>query len=98
MAKLARSVGRLDFDRLYYELSPYELSVHLALFEIEPWGDDRADLRAALNTIKQVAAFTGESDDNVLQEVFEGTARYLAVSKPPEKILSPSEIADLASS
>lgn len=94
---MARSVGRLDFDNVYYELSPYEWSVHQALFVVEPWGEDRADLRAAVNTVRHLLENSSEASDEVIQDEIQNLAGYLKINKPPERILSPAEIAALNS-
>lgn len=41
-----------DWIRVYESHTPYEWKVQVALSIVDPWGDDRADRRAALNTIK----------------------------------------------
>lgn len=53
-ARLARAEGDvhpLAWVRLYDSHTPYEWKVQRALAIVDPWGDDRADRRAALNTL-----------------------------------------------
>ena len=71
MAKVARSVGRLDFWNVYAEMTPYEIAITQGLWNLEPWGDDRADLRDAVNTAVQ----SGVNDD----EAFNSLNNYLPV-------------------
>jgi len=90
---LARSVGRLDFDNVYYEMSPFEWSVHQALAVIEPWGEDRADLRAAVNTVRHLIANSNEPSEDAIEEELRSLSGYLRINRPPERILSPAEAA-----
>jgi hypothetical protein len=79
LAKLARSVGRLDFWNLLNELSPQELRAQQALMAVEPWGDDRADLRAAVHT---VTSHKFQQPDDALDAL----TRYLKVQQHEEEI------------
>jgi len=90
---LARSVGRLDFDNVYYEMNPFEWSVHQALSIAEPWGEDRADLRAAINTVRQLLANSNDPSEDVIEEELRSLSGYLGINRPPERILSPAEAA-----
>lgn len=71
---MARSVGRLDFWNVFGEMTPYEIAVTHALWMLEPWGDDRADLRAAVNTL--AASATKDTDT---KEAMESLTGYLKV-------------------
>lgn len=85
-AKVARSVGRLDFDVFYTEMTPYEIAVQQALWSIEPWGDDRDDLRHAVNTMVQ-----GGSDK---EDALNSLQNYLPVKQKDSEIeVSPDEAA-----
>lgn len=75
LARLARSVGRVDFWNLGEELTPYQLAVWRAIEQVEPWGDERADLRAARNTTCLVSAMALES---MSEQDLARTQRYLA--------------------
>lgn len=85
-AKLARSVGRLDWWNVRDEHSPYEWALQKALFAVEPWGEDRADLRAAVNT-QQIVAAHGVALD---EDDFAKLRFYLKVNSP-KQVLSPAQ-------
>lgn len=68
MAKAARSVGRLDWWNLFAGMTPYEIAHTQALWGLEPWGDDRADLRAAINTVA-AAGVPGEKIGEAVAEL-----------------------------
>lgn len=51
LLRLSLSIGRLDFWNLPDEFSPYELSVLQSAYQIDPWGNERDDLRHAWNTV-----------------------------------------------
>lgn len=80
MAKVARSVGRLDWWNLFAEMTPYEIAHTQALWGLEPWGDDRADLRAAVNT----ASASGVSEGKFVEAVQE-LSSYLPVMQDDSK-------------
>ncbi len=40
---------------IYEDHTPYEWLIQAALSEVDPWGDDRADLRAEVNTLAALA-------------------------------------------
>ncbi len=62
--KLAREAGRLpEWENLLDELQPQQLAVLEALHRIEPWGEERADLRSALNTAIIVNSINGAEID-----------------------------------
>ncbi len=50
----------MDWVAVYESHSPYEWIVQVALSIVDPWGDDRDDLRAETNTLAIVAQ-TNES-------------------------------------
>lgn len=55
-ADLARSVGRLDWWNIKAEHTPYEWACQIAMYQVNPFGDRRADMRAAVNTTNQIIA------------------------------------------
>ena len=53
-ARLARAAGRvhpMDWVELYESHTTTEWLVQMGIGIVDPWGDDRADLRAAHNTL-----------------------------------------------
>ncbi len=62
--------------------------------EIEPFGDDREDIRAAVNTIAIRMSFaTGEVSQEDMQQEFENLTCYLDINKQLEKFVTPAEAA-----
>lgn len=55
-ADLARSVGRLDWWNIKAEHTPYEWACQIAMYQINPFGDRRADMRSAISTTNQIIA------------------------------------------
>lgn len=51
---------------------------------VDPWGDDRADLRAAVNTMPGLD--TGDADRN---EVMQSLVAYLKINERPEQVVTP---------
>jgi hypothetical protein len=52
--RLALAVGRTDWQNLAKEHTPYELAVWRAYERIEPFGERRADMRMALQTLSLI--------------------------------------------
>lgn len=96
MIRLARSVGRLDFWNLNKELTPYEIALHRAAEVIEPYGDARNDLRAAMQTLHLVQihcpnALTSDQRQRIIKSL---TAYWK--EKDDDGTASPEEAARLA--
>lgn len=87
--RIALSEGRLTRWRdLYDELTPRDLAELSAFYAIEPWGDDRADMRTGFQNSILVGALTGA-------KIEPGTlTRYL--SEEDDKIVSPEQAAAMA--
>ena len=49
-------MGYANPDAMLAEMRPSHLAEFIALGDIEPWGDERADLRAGLQTLQMVTA------------------------------------------
>lgn len=54
--RLGLAVGRPDWENLAKELTPYQIQVWRAYEQIEPFGERRADMRMAMNTIVAIQA------------------------------------------
>lgn len=81
-AKLARSVGRLDWWNVYDEHTPYEWALQVAMFAAEPWGEDREDLRMALAAALNQSAHAAEPvQAEKLSEMFDQYRKYLPVHR-----------------
>jgi len=61
--RLALALGRADPDALLAELPQRTLLEWIAYYELEPWGEDRADVRAAIvaSTVYNVARGRGRA-------------------------------------
>jgi hypothetical protein len=74
--KLARVKGLvhpLDAIKVYEDHTPYEWRLQECLAAVDPWGDDRADLRAAVHTINTMPLSEGDNVD----EIFERLRNYV---------------------
>ena len=49
---------------------------------VDPWGDDRADLRAAVNTSMVVSSNDAEPTEDKAKEQIEGLRKYLLLHNP----------------
>lgn len=77
-AELARSVGRLDWWNIKGEHTPFQWSLQHALFACQPWGETRADLRAAVMTANlMLVQSAGEKDDGDFREMVKNLVGYL---------------------
>ena len=65
----------MDWVEVYESHTPYEWRVQQILAVIDPWGDDRADLRAAHTTLWSTP---GEFDRD---EAFDQLRNYLAINE-----------------
>ncbi len=77
-ADLARSVGRLDWWHIKAEHTPYEWACQIAMYQVNPFGDRRAYMRAEVNTTNQIisgAAAKLSGDD--VQALFTSIRDYL---------------------
>lgn len=58
---------------MYESHTPYEWMVQVCLAAVDPRGDDRADLRAAFNTVKAMKI----EDEAVARDVFNSLRDYV---------------------
>lgn len=77
-AELARSVGRLDWWNIKAEHTPYQWACQIAMYRVAPWGERRADRRAAFNTASMRAAMAvGEVTAEDMREVVLSLMNYM---------------------
>lgn len=79
-AKLARAAGLvhpMDWVKVYESHNEYEWRMQIALMQVEPWGEDRADFRAAMNTAMLVEAQAAEQDQKRASSVIHQMRTYL---------------------
>lgn len=87
-ARLARAAGLvhpMDWVAIYESHTPYEWLVQQCLAVVDPWGDDRDDLRAAVNTMATFPA--GDFDRN---EFMQSLRAYLKIHEQPEQAVGPA--------
>lgn len=67
--RIALSEGRISrWGEVLSELTPHDLQVIQAYYQVEPWGEDRADLREATMAALVAGAMSGaEVDPNDLK-------------------------------
>lgn len=75
----------MDWVEVYESHTPYEWLVQQVLAVVDPWGDDRDDLRAAVNTMAAIPA--GDFDRN---EFRESLRSYLKINEQPEESVGPA--------
>lgn len=68
----------MDAVELYLSHTPTEWLVQRVLAVVDPWGDERADKRAALNTMTAAGQFD--------MEVFRALTSYTDGSMKPEEV------------
>lgn len=89
--KLARLMNRVgDWWNIKGEHTPYEWAMQQAMFLVEPYGEDRADLRAAHNTIAMcLAQASAMPSEEVIAEVENALRFYLQCNQPEEEVHGP---------
>ena len=89
-ARLARAMGRVlprDWVDVYESHTPYEWQLQKILAVVDPWGDDRADLRTATNTMAVIPG--GEYDR---QQLMDSLVGYLKINEREEPSAGPAGI------
>lgn len=79
-AKLARAAGLIhpmDWVRVFESHNEYEWAMQIALNTVEPWGEDRADFRAAMNTAQLVASQSVSPKQEQTQNIINAMRTYL---------------------
>lgn len=85
-ADLARSVGRFDWWNIKAEHTPYEWACQIAMYQVNPFGDRRADMRTAVSTTNQIisGAASKLSPDDV-QALFLSIRDYLKCNEESDE-------------
>lgn len=71
-------MGRLDWETLLDELTPRQLNVLMTYAAIEPFGEERADLRSAVHTTRLMEALGAKGVEPA------DLARYLQIHHDDE--------------
>lgn len=75
-------MGRLDFWNLPDEFSPYELSVLKVAYDIDPWGQERDDLRHAWNTVLfAISQAAKMPDESATQQMLDNLMQFTAIRR-----------------
>ncbi len=94
-AKLARAAGLVhpsDWVKVYDSHTPHEWAVQVALAAVDPWGDDRADLRAANNSLHMILSQAfGKVDQQAIDKLAVALQHYLKVQEPPSQVTTPRQ-------
>lgn len=69
-----------DWLTVYESHTPYEWLVQTALAIVDPWGDDRADMRAAINTMAVLPGDEGR------EETAAALTGYLKINEDEEDV------------
>lgn len=85
-ADLARSCGRFDWWNIKNEHTPFEWACQLAMYQVNPFGERRADIRAAINTTNQIIASSPSklSRDDI-QALFSSIRDYLKCNEQTDE-------------
>lgn len=89
-ARLARAMGRvhpMDWVEVYESHTPYEWLLQKCLAVVDPWGDERADLREAVHTMSKTPS--GEFDR---QEMMDSLIGYLKINERQAVSAGPSQV------
>ncbi len=84
---MGRAVGRWDWWNLRAEHTDYEWACQIALYIVAPWGERRADTRAAINTTHLISAQASQDvtvDD--MQELMGALSSYLKCDTASEDL------------
>ena len=77
----------MDWVEVYESHTPYEWLMQKILAVVDPWGDDRADLRAAVNTMPGLD--TGDADRS---EIMQSLIGYLKINERQEQDAGPAGV------
>lgn len=84
-ADLARSVGRLDWWNIKAEHTPFEWACQIAMYQVNPFGERRADMRTAVSTTNQiVASVPAKMSSEDVQTLFSSIRDYLRCHQETE--------------
>ena len=87
-AKLARQCGMYhpkDWVKVYNSHSPYEWLLQVGLSKVDPWGDDRADQRAATMAANLILSQVSAENAPDYHQLIESLRNYLPVNQPSDE-------------
>jgi hypothetical protein len=95
-ARLADKAGLfhpMDWWKVYGSHTPHEWALQKARAAVDPWGEDRADFRAALNTLQVVCGLALKTpDQDNLSSVLTYLRTYTQANRIEEKVVGPAAI------
>lgn len=94
---LGRSVGRLDWWNIRDEHTPFQWQCQKTMFLVDPFGEIRDDMRAAVNTANLIAAQAAEPvNADQFSEMVNTLANYCEKSVDPTAVeFNPSALAKI---
>lgn len=76
------AVGRLDWWKIKGEHTPFEWALQIAADSLDPIGEERADLRAAIHTANLMSASLTSMTNEQFAELVQRLTTYM---KPPDE-------------
>ena len=70
------------------EHTPFEWELQIAADHVDPIGEDRADIRAAINTANLIASNSTEMNADKFAELVDGLRNYLQTTQPQTENVS----------
>lgn len=94
LRRLGLSVNRLDWWNIAAELTPFEINVLRIQEELEPTGEERADMRAAVNTACQASTMATISEAG-MNDLMRSLTTYTAIDRHESetRVASPAQAA-----
>lgn len=89
-ARLARQEGKThpkEWVDVYDSHNAFEWAVQMVLSKVEPWGDERADIREARNAAHIIASNGGCEGEDGFKELVKALREYLLCQQEPEPVV-----------
>ena len=81
-----------DWWRIKSLHTPYEWALQIAMQSVEPIGEDRADLRAAVNTANLIVSQSTDVTNEQATSLIESMRGYLRVNQREPEVAGPAAI------
>lgn len=94
LRKLARESGREDWWNLADEMTPFQVAVLQVQEELSPTGEERADMRAAVNTAV-LASTMAKISDRGMDDIMRSLTTYTEFdrTRAEKHVASPAQAA-----
>lgn len=90
--KLGLAVGMWDWWRIKGLHTPQEWALQLAAESIDPYGEERDDMRAAINTANIIASNSVDVSSEQMGEMIDGLRSYLSVNQIKPEVVGAAAI------